>query len=276
MLNMHPYPHADSDDVPYPRPKRLPTVYHDVPSRHESYYATYPYANGISNPNPRYAHAHQRFLDDDEEQDLHEAYIGHSENGDDEDDSFHEPHPNQATTTPIPTSHWGDLKLHTASPFSKSTLPPPSYQNLPLPIPARVFPRPGTPPLLTVKTDVYNHTYNYPLAKQPSPFAKQDYFPPIFVKGLAGSDANGNSEADSVLNVGEGKGKERTIGKGDKGKDIDRERDWEKGSTRTRSGRAGYVEGRALPMREGTRTGRSTIGSEITGKSSLSLSSARR
>ena len=294
----------DSNDVPYPRPQRPPTVYHDAPT----YYATHPYANEISRPDIQYAHAHQTFHNDDndDKDDPHEIYaspFGHSD--DDDDGFFHGPYPNQ-TTTPTPTSRRGGLKLHAASPFSKSTLrvdglvfpsPPDtsSYHNLPLRIPGGVFPPPRTPPLPTVNTDVYNNAYSYPLAKQLSPIAEQDYVSPISVRGLPGSAASASPGADSVLNLGfgNGSGKERTTAEGDKEKDRDRERDSEKGSTRTRSGRAGSVgsvkapamtsasRSGSLPMREGTpmtnpSPSGSTIGSEIARKSSLAVSSACR
>jgi hypothetical protein len=230
----------DSNDVPYPRPQRPPTIYHDDPGHHASYatYATHPYALQTSH---------------NDEGDQHEIYaspFGHSD--DDENGFFRESHPSQTRTlTPTPTSRWGNLKLHTASPFSQSTLqvdglifpPPPdtpSHYHHP---PAGVLSpslRPGTPPLPTVNTDVYNHAYSYPLAKQLSPIAEQDYFSPISVRGcLPGSAASASPGADSVLNFGfgNGSGKERMTAEVDK----DRERDWERGSTRTRSGRAGSV-----------------------------------
>ena len=295
----------DNDDVPYVRPQRPPTVYHDDPT--VSTYVTHPYANGILNPglysNHQHAHAHQTSHDDDDNDDQHEIYASpfvHS----DEDDFFQGPHPNQ-TAAPTPTPGRGGLKLHTVSPFSKSTLrvdglvfpqPPDTspYHNLPLPIHAGFFTpslQPGTPPLPTVNTDVYSHAYDFPLAHQLSPIAEQDYFSPISVRGLAGSAASASPGADSVLNFGIGSGKERTTAEGDKGKDKERERDCERGSTRTRSRRAGSVgsvkapamtsvsRSGSLSMREGAPTSNpsasgSTIGSEITRKSSLP--SARR
>ena len=284
----------DSNDVPYPRPQRPPTVYHDGPG-HASYatYATHPYANGISNPSLYADYPYQTSHNDEDDQ--HEIYaspFGHSD--DDEDGFFRELHPSQIRTiTPTPTSRWGGLKLHTASPFSQSTLhvnglvfpPPPdttSSHHLP---PAGIFPpslRPGTPPLPAVNTDVYNHAYSYPLAKQLSPIAEQDYFSPISMRGLPGSAASASPGADSVLNFGfgNGNGKERTTVEGDK----DRERDWERGSTRTRSGRAGSVgsvkapamtsasRSGSLSMREGTSTNSNpsssgpTTGFEVTRK----------
>jgi hypothetical protein len=283
---------VDSDNVPYVRPQRPPTIYHDGPACDGSY-AIHPYANETSNPSLYANHQYPHASYDDDEDDQHEIYtspFGHSD--DDEERFFYGPHPNQ-TVTPTPTSRWGGLKLHTASPFSKSTLrvdgldfpPPPDtslYHNLPLHIPAGVLP-PGTPPP-TVNTDVYNHAYNYPLVKQLSPIAEQDYFSPISVRGLPGSAASASPGADSVLNLGLGNGKERRTAEGDKEKDKDGE---ERGSTKTRSVRAGSVgsvrapamtsasRSGSLPMKEGTATNPnssgSTIGSEITRKSSLSL-----
>jgi hypothetical protein len=89
----------------------------------------------------------------------------------------------------------------TAFPFSQSTLqvdghnfPPPDtpgsrahHQNLPTGAFAPSLRRPGTPPLLTVQIDVYNHAYNYPLAKQLSSIAEQDYYSPISARVLPGS-----------------------------------------------------------------------------------------
>ena len=292
----------DSNDVPYPRPQRPPTVYHDGPEHHASYatYATHPYANGISNPSldANYPYAHQKSHNDEGDQyEIYASPFGHSD--DDEDYFFRGPQPSQTRTiTPNPTPRWGGLKLHTASPFSQSTLqvdglifpPPPDTSSHYLP--AGIFPpslRPGTPPFATVNTDVYNHAYSYPLAKQLSPIAEQDYFSPISARGLPGSAASASPGADSVLNFGfgNGSGKERVTAEGDK----DRERDWEslRGSTRTRSGRAGSVssvkapaitsasESESLSMKEGTSTnlnpslGGPTTGFEVTRKFSSSI-----
>jgi hypothetical protein len=290
----------DSNDMPYPRPQRPPTVYHDGPGHHASYaiYATHPYANGISNPSlyANYPFAHQTpHNDEDDQHEIYASPFGHSD--DDEDDFFRGPHPSQTRTiTPAPASRWGGLKLHTASPFSQSTLqvdgltfpPPPdtsSHHHHHLSAGASL--RPGTPPLSTVNTDVYNHAYSYPLAKQLSPIEEQDYFSPISLRGLPGSAASASPGADSVLNFGfgNGGGKGRMTAEGDK----DKERDLERGSTRTRSGRAGSVgsvkapamtsasRSGSLSIREGTSTSSNpnssgpTIGSEITRKYSSSV-----
>ena len=284
----------DSNDVPYPRPQRPPTVYHDDPGHHASYatYATHPYAIGISNPSlyANYPYALQTSHNEGDPHEIYASPFGHSD--DDEDGFFRESHASQTRTlTPIPTSRWGGLKLHTASPFSQSTLqvdglifpPPPDTSSHHHHPPAGVLSpslRPGTPPLPTVNTDVYNHAYSYPLAKQLSPIAEQDYFSPISVRGcLPGSAASASPGADSVLNFGfgNGSGKERMTTEGDK----DRERDWERGSTRTRSGRAGSVGSVKAPAMtnasgSGSREGNSTnpnpspsgptIGSEIARK----------
>ncbi|KAF8802389.1 hypothetical protein BYT27DRAFT_6766911 [Phlegmacium glaucopus] len=247
----------------------------------------YAYANGISN---QYADQTPHDEDDGE----HEIYTSPFERSDedDEDDFFYGPPPKQSTTISS-TSRWGGLKLHTASPFSQSTLrvdglifpPPPDtspHRTLPLSTTAAgVFPpslQPGTPPLPTVNTDVYNHAYNYPLAKQLSPIAEQDYFSPVSVRGLPASAASASPGADSVLHFGfvNGNGSGRTITEGDKS--MERERDLDRGSIRTRSLRAGSVESTKGPaMTSVSRSGSlsmsmrdpnpspsgSTIGSEI-------------
>lgn len=257
-----------------------PQIHHDTSTnQHASSYAydTYPYANGISNPALLHANQYGQTLYDDNanEEDEHEIYaspFGHSDN-DDENGFFRGPHPNQTRTTkPTPNSRWGGLKLHTVSPFSQSTLrvdgldfpPPPdtsSHHSLPLP---------------TVNTDVYNNAYNYPLAKQLSPIAEQDYFSPTSARGLPGSAASASPGADSVLHFGSGNGngKERTATEGDK----ESGRDLEKGSIRTRSIRTGSVGSTKAPamtsasksgsssMREGATNpspNGSSIGSEI-------------
>ena len=257
----------DSNDVPYPRPQRPPTVYRDGLDDHASYatYATHPYANGISNPslytNYPYAHQTSHNIEDDQ----HEIYASPFGHSDDDDGFFRGPNTSQRRTiTPTPNSRWGGLKLHTASPFSQSTLqvnglifPPPPDTSSHHQLPPGAFPtslRPGTPPLSTVNTDVYNHAYSYPLAKQLSPIAEQDYFSPISLTGLPGSAASASPGADSVLNFGFGNdsGKERMTAEGDK----DRERDWERGSTRTCSGRAGSVGSVKAPaMTSASRSG---------------------
>jgi hypothetical protein len=290
----------DSNDVPYPRPQRPPTVHHDGPDHHASYaaYTTHPYANGISDPNlyANYPYAHQMSHNEGDQNEIYASPFGHSDDG--EDGFFRGLHPSRTRSiTPTPTSRWGGLKLHTASPFSQSTLhvdglnfpPPPDmlshHQNLP----TGIFPpslRPGTPPLPTVQTDVYNHAYNYPLAKQLSPIEEQDYYSPISARVLPGSAASASPGADSVLNFGFGNGseRERMTAEGDKG-------DWERGSTRTRSGRtgsAGSVKAPAmtsasasgsgsLSMKEGASTNSNpspsgpTIGFEATRAFSSSL-----
>jgi hypothetical protein len=140
---------------------------------------------------------------------------------------------------------------HTAFPFSQSTLqvdghnfPPPDtpgshHQNLPTGAFAPSLRRPGTPPLPTVQIDVYNHAYNYPLAKQLFSIAEQNYYSPISARVLPGSAASASPGADGVLNFGfgNGSGRERMAAEGDK----ERERDWERGSTRARFGRTGSV-----------------------------------
>ena len=244
----------DSNDVPYPRPQRLPTVYHDDPNNQASYadYDTHPYANGISNPSLYANDPYAQQTSHNDEGYQHEIYaspFGHSD--DDEDAFFHGPHPSQTTRTltPTPTSRWGGLKLHTASPFSQSTLQvdglifPPPPDTISHHLPAGVLP-PSLPLIPTVNTDVYNHAYSYPLAKQLSPIAEQDYFSPISVRGLSESAASASPGADSVLNFGfgNGNGKRMTVES-----DKDRERDSERGSTRTRSGRAGSVESVKAP-----------------------------
>ena len=243
----------DNNDVPYPRPQRPPTVYHDGPDHHASYaaYTTHPYANEISDPNlyANYPYAHQTSHNEGDQNEIYASPFGHSD--DLEDGLFRGPHPSRTRSiTPTPTSRWGGLKLHTASPFSQSTLqvdglnfpPPPDTPSHHQILPAGVFSlslRPGTPPLPTVQTDVYNHAYNYPLAKQLSPITEQDYYSPISARVLPGSAASVSPGADSVLNFGfgNGSGREKMTAEVDK----ERERDWERGSIGTRSGRAGSV-----------------------------------
>ena len=257
---------VDSNDAPYPRPQRAPTVYHDDPNNHASYdtYDTHPYANGISNPSlyANYPYAQQTSHNDQGDQ--HEVYaspFGHSD--DDEDAFFRGPQPSQTRTlTPTHTSRWGGLKLHTASPFSQSTLQvdglifPPPPDTISHNLPAGVLP-PSLPLIPTVNTDVYNHAYNYPLAKQLSPIAEQDYFSPISVRALPGSAASASPGADSVLNFGFGNGNGNGNGKEKiSADDKDRERDSERGSTRTRSGRAGSVDSVKAPaMRSASGSG---------------------
>ena len=230
--------------------------YHDAStSHHTSYdYATYPYANGISNPG-LYANQYTHQTPHDEH-DEHEIYTSPFEHSDDEDAFFRAPLLKQSTTASTPASRWGGLKLHTVSPFSQSTLridgvvfPPAdtsSHQTLPLLPPSL----PGTPPVPTVNTDVYNHAYNYPLAKQLSPIAEQDYLSPVSVKGLPGS-AGGSPGSDSVLQFGFVNGKERITAEGDGDKERDRERDWERASTRTRSVRTGSAGSAKVPAMTG-------------------------
>jgi hypothetical protein len=285
---------VDNNDAPYPRPQRPPAIYHDDPNNHASY-DTHPYADEISNPSlyADYPYA-QQTSHNDQGENQHEIYaspFGHSD--DDEDAFFHGPHPSLSQTTrtitPTPTSRWGGLKLHTESPFSQSTLQvdglifPPPPDTISHHLPAGVLP-PSLPLIPTVNTDVYNHAYNYPLAKQLSPIAEQDYFSPISVRALPGSAAGASPGADSVLNYGFGNGsaKERMTAEGDK----DRERDSERGSTRTRSGRAGSVESVKAPAitsasgsgsKESTSTNSNpsssgpTSGFEVTRKFSLSV-----
>ena len=308
----------DSNDGP-----PTTTTHHDLYAAT----TTHPYANGTLNSGSLYAnqyaspppHAHQSPHDednegddddDDDEDEIYASPFGHSDH--DEDDFFQGLPPDQATTTTTTTTttpRWGGLKLQTASPFSQSTLrvdgltfpsPPDTtfHHHLPLPSATGVFPLPpqsGTSlsspsssssslPLPTVNTDVYNHAYNYPLAKQLSPIAEQDYFSPISVRALPGSAASASPGAESVLHFGPGNGKERmTTAEGDK----EKERDWERGSVRTRSGRAGSVGSTKAPamtsvsrsgslsMREGATTAirdpnsspsGSTVGSEIARK----------
>jgi hypothetical protein len=292
---------VDSNDAPYPRPQRPPTVHHDDPSHHASYatYDAHPYANGISNLSlyANYPYEHQTSQNDEGVQ--HEIYaspFGHS--NDDEDALYRGPHPTHTTRTitPTPSTPRGGLKLHTASPFSQSTLqvdglifPPPPDTTFHHNLPSGVFPpslQHGTPPIPTVNTDVYNHAYSYPLAKQLSPIAEQDYFSPISVRGLSGSASSASPGADSVLNFGfgNGSGKERMMtAEGDK------ERDSERGSTRTRSGRTGSVSSVKAPamssasgsgslsVKEGISTSSNpspsgtTIGFEVTRKFSSSF-----
>jgi hypothetical protein len=249
---------VDSNDAPYPRPQRPPAIYHDDPNNQASYatYDSHPYANDISNPSlyANYPYA-QQTSHNDQDENQHEIYaspFGHSD--DDEDAFFRGPHPSSSQTTrtitPTPTSRWGGLKLHTASPFSQSTLQvdgltfPQPPDTISQHLPSGVLP-PSLPLIPTVNTDVYNNAYSYPLAKQLSPIAEQDYFSPISVRALSGSAASASPGADSVLNFGfgNGSGKERMTAEGDK----DRERDSERGSTRTRSGRAGSVDSVKAP-----------------------------
>ena len=261
---------VDSNDAPYPRPQRPPTNYHDDLSHHASYatYVTHPYANGISNPSlyASYPYAHQ--TSHNGEGDQHEIYaspFGHSDVND-QDGFFRGSHSSQTRTiTPTPAARRGGLKLHTASPFSQSTLqvdglifpqPPDTTPHRHYHLPDGVLrpsPQPGTPPVPTVNTDVYNHAYNYPLAKQLSPIVEQDYFSPTSVRDLPDSAASASPAADSVLNLGfgNGNGKERVTGEGDK----DRERDSERGSTRTRSGRTGSAGSVKAPSTSGSGSG---------------------
>lgn len=225
---------------------------------------------------------HQTFHDENDEHEIYTSPFGHSD--DDEDGFFRGPLPTNQTT---PTSRRGSLKLHTASPFSQSTsrmnglvLPPPpsntsSHHTLPLP---PVFPL----PLPTVNTDVYNHAYNYPLVKQLSPIAEQDYFSPTSVRGLPGSAASASPGADSVLNIGFANGNEKE-GITPEGDQEEKDKDWERASIKTRSIRTGSVGSAKAPamtsasrsgslsMREGAwdlnpSPSGSTTGSEITRK----------
>lgn len=283
---------VDSNDAPYPRPQRPPAVYHDDPSDHASYatYDTHPYANGISNPSFYANHPYAQPTSHNNEGNQHEIYASPFSD-DDEEAFFRGPHQSQTTRTitPTPTSRWGNLKLHTSSPFSQSTLQvdgltfPPPPDTISYHLPAGVLPpplQPGTPPISTVNTDVYHHAYNYPLVKQLSPIAEQDSFSPISVRGLPGSADSASPGADSVLNFGFGK--ERVTAEGDK----DKERDSERGSTRTRSGRAGSAGSVKAPsasgsgsisMKESTSTNSNpsssgqTTGSEVTRKLSSSV-----
>ena len=263
----------------------------------------HPYANGITNPGV-YANPYAPQTPHDEDDDEHEIYTSPFEHSDDdkEDEFFQGPLPTPTTAT-TSTSRWGGLKLHTASPFSQSTLrvdglifpspPDTSSPHLTLPLPGGVFPPslqqpPGTPPP-TVNTDVYNYAYNYPLAKQLSPIAEQDYFSPVSVRGLPASAASASPGAESVINFGfgNGNGNGRTTAEGDK------ERERERGSIKTRSVRTGSAESTkalammsvsrsgslSMSMREGTTTrdpnpspSGSTIGSEITRKCCLGRS----
>ena len=106
-----------------------------------------------------------------------------------------------------PTSRWGGLKLQTRSPFTQSTL---EVDGLILPSPPDtlsnhlragvLFPLASLPPIPTVDTDVYTHTYAYPLAKQLSPIAEWDSFSPI----STASDGADSSEESTPSNSNPG------------------------------------------------------------------------
>ncbi|GLB39828.1 hypothetical protein LshimejAT787_0703380 [Lyophyllum shimeji] len=78
------------------------------------------------------------------------------------------PSSSSSSSSGIPSPRW-NLKLNTNPTFSQST------HSLRLDYPAYA----------TTDTDVYRHAYNYPLAKQLSPIAEQDYFSPTSLRGSA-------------------------------------------------------------------------------------------
>jgi hypothetical protein len=123
---------------------------------------------------------------------------------------------------------------------------------------------------VNVDTDVFRHAYNYPLAKQLSPIAEQDYFSPVVESdsrslslrfGKAGvSSASGSAGRPSPAEPELGSIRESVKGKKEKGSDAGAT---EKESMKTRTGSSRAGSGGSV----GTANGMSRTGSQSAGES---------
>ncbi|KIM41619.1 hypothetical protein M413DRAFT_152250 [Hebeloma cylindrosporum] len=182
------------------------------------------------------------------------------------------------TSTPKPgtmtKSRWGlKLQLHAAQ--SMPSLPTGDHLHAGLSdtvATAQANPMVGA----NVETDVFRHAYNYPLAKQLSPIAEQDYFSRAVDSdsrsmslrfGRADfSDTSGSGGKPSPAGSGSGSSREGVKGKKEKGNDGGTV---EKESLKTRTGSSRAGSGSSVGTANGmSRTGSASMG--VTGAQNAS------